>query len=139
MTWTSQPDSSAAVLAARFARAAEPFLQTAAVDAPGPPLWIRAIPGDSILVIIGYEARQFRATADGEIGDAMAGALGETLTAGLNRLPEAGRRAVAKHLEHDAATLALHLDLLFGDLSGLVVFDRGEVVLFTIRAGDAAN
>ncbi len=135
--WARQVDPLGAALLEQFARAAEPFLLAAAADAPGDPLWLRAYPGDRIVVAIGYEKRQFRSTADGDIGLTMAGALGDVLTAGLNRLPADARRAVAKRLKGDSATLAVHFDPCCGDLIGLIVGDAAEVALFSLRSGDA--
>ena len=142
MAWIKQSDlTGGRVLDALF-EAARPFVDAALETAPLQParVAVRLYAGSPILARVVLEdadgrERCFDSIGSGDTGDALAKALGDFTTRGLNTLPVATRQAIATAL--DSGQIVVRLDAVFADASAqLEVPGHRPVELFTLRAGD---
>jgi hypothetical protein len=118
--WVRVSDPNAAHLFDRLVGAVQPFVDAAAPSAPSDVarLFARLYPGDPVVVEIVCESAngkltKFQATDFGDF-DAAKIALGEFVTAGLNRLPALERERVGNELVEAGGELRLDLDATFG-------------------------
>ncbi len=140
--WTQERSNDGVLLHDLFT-AIEPFLGAAerTATAPASRVTVRLAEGDPLVVLIRHEretgaTREFACAGVGPTGAALAQAAGAVIVAGLDRVSE-GVRAALAHRSADTR-LVLDVDPDLGTVTARIVGDGGEVDAFMVMAGDAA-